>query len=93
MRRASLSPEARLLFLAATPTPSNAALRQALDGGIDWNELCGLARQERASSVVLREVTRVGADVRAAGYLKLRQECHCVGDANAATRAATVAGC
>jgi hypothetical protein len=74
MRRASLSPEARLLFLAATATPSDAALRQALDRGIDWNELCGLARQERASSVVLREVTRVGADVRAAGYLKLRQD-------------------
>jgi hypothetical protein len=74
MRRASLSPEGRLLFLAATATPSDAALRQALHGGIDWNELAALARHERAASVVLREVVRVGTDPRTAGYLKLRQD-------------------
>jgi hypothetical protein len=74
MRRASLSSEARLLFLAATASPNDAALRRTLDGVIDWDEVCALARQERAASVVLREVARVGTDSATPGYLKLRHD-------------------
>jgi Uncharacterised nucleotidyltransferase len=71
--RVSLSPEAQLLLLTAAVSPSDAALRQALSVGINWEELCALARYEKATSVLLRQLGRAGADVGSSGYQELRQ--------------------
>ena len=71
--RVSLSPEARLLLLTAAVSPSDAALRQALSVGIDWEELGALARYEKATPVLLRLLGRVGADANNPGYQELRQ--------------------
>lgn len=73
MSRVSLSPEARLLLLTAAVSPSDAALRQALMAGINWQELCDLARHEKATSVLVRELGRVGTDVSNSSYVELRQ--------------------
>src|SRR5687768_16833024 len=59
--RASLSPEAQLVLMTAAVSPSDASLREALRSGIDWNELNALLRHERAASVLLRQLDRVGA--------------------------------
>jgi Uncharacterised nucleotidyltransferase len=71
--RVSLSPEAQLLLLTASVSPSDAALRQALSVGINWEELCALARYENATSVLLRQLGRVGADAGNSGYQELQQ--------------------
>lgn len=71
--RESPSPEARLLLLTAAVSPSDAALRQALTGQINWEELCDLARQEKASSVLVRELGRVRADVSNSSFGELRK--------------------
>jgi len=73
MSRVSLSPEARLLLLTAAVSPNDAALRQALMAGINWQELCDLARHEKATSVLVRELGRLGADVSNSSYVELRQ--------------------
>ena len=73
MHRASLSPEAKVLFLAAAVSPTDSALRQALSEGIDWDELCLLAEHERATSILLGHLSRVGADSGNSGYQQLRQ--------------------
>jgi len=71
--RVSLSPEAQLLLLTAAVSPNDAALRHALSVGINWEELCALARYEKAASVLLRQLGRVGADAGNSGYQELRQ--------------------
>ena len=71
--RQALSPEAKLLFLAAAVSPSESALRQSLSGGIDWAELCFLAQHENAASILVRLLDRVGADSNNSGYQQLRQ--------------------
>ncbi len=71
--RVSLSAEAQLLLLTAAVSPSDAALRHALSAGINWEELCGLARHEQATSILLRQLGRVGADAGTPGYQELRQ--------------------
>jgi hypothetical protein len=68
---ASLSPGARLVLLTAAVSPSDASLREALRSEIDWNELNALLRYERAASVLLRQLDRVGAGNR--GGQELRQ--------------------
>jgi hypothetical protein len=73
MRRALLSPEAKVLFLAAAVSPADSALRQALNDGIDWDELCVLAEHEKATSILLRHLARIGPDSRNSGYQQLRQ--------------------
>jgi len=69
----SLSPEAQLLLLSAALSPSDAALRDALRVGIDWEKLRALAEYEKATSVLLRQIAAVGPDVGDEGYQKLRQ--------------------
>ena len=71
--RQALSPEAKLLFLAAAVSPSESAVRESLSGGIDWAELCFLAQHENAASILVRLLDRVGADSNDSGYQKLRQ--------------------
>ena len=71
--RASLSPEAQLLLLTTAVSPSDAALRQALSAGVDWERLYELARYEKAASVLLRHLGRIGADTGSPGYEELRQ--------------------
>jgi hypothetical protein len=73
MSRASLSPEARVLLLTAAVSPNDAALREALAAGINWGELCYLARQEKATSVLVRDLVRVGVDVSSSDCAELRQ--------------------
>src|SRR5439155_16962423 len=73
LSRVWLSPEAQLLLLTAAVSPSDAALRQVLSAGIDWEQLCALAYHEKASSVLLRQLGRVGADAGSSGYQELRQ--------------------
>jgi hypothetical protein len=72
--RASLSPETQLLLLTAAVSPSDAALRQALSIGINWEELCALARHEKATPILLRQLGRVDADPGASGYRELREQ-------------------
>jgi hypothetical protein len=60
-------------LLTAAVSPSDAALRQALSVGFNWRELCALARDEKAASVLLRQLGRVGVDADNSGYQELRQ--------------------
>jgi hypothetical protein len=71
--RVSLSAEAQLLLLTAAVSPSDAALRHLLSAGINWEDLCDLARHEHATSVLLRQLGRAGADTGTPGYQELRQ--------------------
>ncbi len=71
--RVSLSPEAQVLLLTAALSPSDAALRHALSVGINWEELCALAQHEHATSILLRQLGRVGADAETSGYQALRR--------------------
>ena len=71
--RVPLSPEAQLLLLTAAVSPSDASLRHALSGGIDWEILSALARHEKATPVVLRQLGRVGAGAENSQYEELRQ--------------------
>jgi putative nucleotidyltransferase-like protein len=73
MRRSALSPEARLLYLAATIPPSDSAVRQALTTGVEWGDLLTLAQHERAASILSRSLARVGADTGDPAYQKLRR--------------------
>jgi Uncharacterised nucleotidyltransferase len=68
-----LSPEARLLLLTAAVSPSDSALRNALTVGINWEELCALANHEKATSVLLRQLGRVGVDIDSSGFQELRR--------------------
>jgi len=71
--RPSLSPEARLLLLTAAASPSEAALRRAVSGVIDWENLSALARHEKATPVLMRQLSRVGAGAETPEYHGLRQ--------------------
>jgi len=71
--RVALSPEIQLLLLTAAVSPSDAAMRHTLSVGINWEELCALAQHEYATSVLLRQVGRVGADAETSGYQELRR--------------------
>jgi hypothetical protein len=71
--RTSLSPEARLLLLTTAVSPSDAALRQALSAGVNWERLYPLARYEKAASVLLRHLGLSGAARSSPGYEALRQ--------------------
>ena len=71
--RVSLSPETQVLLLTAAVSPSDAGLRHALSVGINWEELCALARHEHATSVLVRQLGRVGADAETSGYQELRR--------------------
>jgi hypothetical protein len=73
--RESLSPEARLLLLTASQSPNDAALREVLSAGINWDELRTLARHEKAASVLFRQLGRVALppETGNSGYQELRQ--------------------
>jgi hypothetical protein len=71
--RVALSPEIQLLLLTAAVSPSDAAMRQALSAGINWEKLCTLAQHEHATSVLLRQLGRVGADAETSAYQELRR--------------------
>lgn len=58
-----LSPEARLLLLAASEGSSDEELRSLLTGTIDWPRLAWLAIAERATSVLWRRLSRVAPDL------------------------------
>ena len=60
MTCASLSSEAQLLLLTAGVRPSDTAMRSLLTAGIDWAKLCALAEHEKATSIVLRQLWRLG---------------------------------
>jgi len=67
----ALSPEAELVLLTTAVRPSDASLREALRSEIDWNELNALIRYERAASVLLRQLDRIGSGNQ--GGQELRQ--------------------
>jgi hypothetical protein len=71
--RVSLSPEARLLLLTAAVSPSEAALRSAVSAGIDWENLSALARHEKATPVLVRQLSRASAGAESPQYRELRQ--------------------
>jgi hypothetical protein len=71
--RASLSPDAQLLLLSARVSPSDVSLRRALSAGINWENLVGLARDERAAPVLMRQIGRIGAGAENPQYRELRQ--------------------
>jgi hypothetical protein len=71
--RVSLSPEARLLLLTAAVSPSDAALRSAVSPGIDWETLSALARHEKATPVLVRQLGRASAGAENPQYHELRQ--------------------
>jgi len=71
--RSSLSSEIQLLLLTAAASPNDAALRNVLSAGINWQRLCALAAHEKAASVLLRQLGRVGVDAGTSGYQDLRQ--------------------
>ena len=73
MTCASLSPEAQLLLLTAGVPPNDTAMRRLLTAGIDWAHLCALAEHEKATSIVLRELWRLGLPTPDAGAHELRQ--------------------
>jgi hypothetical protein len=58
-------------LLTAAVRPGDAALRKALRSEIDWTELIALTRYERAASVLLRHLDRVGGGNQ--GGQELRQ--------------------
>jgi hypothetical protein len=49
------------VLVTAAVSPSEAALREAVGRDIDWHKLNTLLRHERAASVLLRQLDRVGA--------------------------------
>src|SRR5207245_10816064 len=73
MTCASLSSEAQLLLLAAGVRPSDTAMRRLLTAGIDWAKLCALAEHEKATSIVLRQLWRLGLAFPGAEAHELRQ--------------------
>ena len=54
-----LSPEARILLLAAGPPSTDDLLRDQLRGAIDWSRLAWLAEWERATAVLWRRLSHV----------------------------------
>lgn len=70
-RSAALSPEVQLVLVTTAVRPRDASLREALRSEIDWDELNALLRHERAASVLLRHLDRVGAGNQ--GGQELRQ--------------------
>jgi hypothetical protein len=73
MGRAALAPEARLLFLAGSVSPSDSALRRFVTAGLDWEELAALAQRENAAAVLARQLSFFAADPHNPGYQNLRQ--------------------
>jgi hypothetical protein len=59
---ARVSPEARLLFLAAGPPEFDDDIRSHLHPDLDWPLLLRLARRERAAPVLWRRLVRLGLD-------------------------------
>ena len=70
--RRSLSTEARLLFMTAAATPDRVAVQQALSDGVDWEKLCSLAFDERATPILLRQLNGAGTATEV-GYQRLRE--------------------
>ena len=60
-------------MLTAAASPNDAALRNVLSAGINWQRLCALAAHEKAASVLLRQLGRIGVDAGTSGYQDLRQ--------------------
>ncbi len=73
MTRTLLSPEAQLLLLTAAVPPSETGMRRLLTAGIDWAKLCALAEHEKATSIALRQLWRLGLAVPHAAAHELRQ--------------------
>ena len=71
--RPTLSPEARLLLLTASASPSAAAVRGLVGAGIDWDDMWALAQEEKAAAILLRELGRIPVTVPDAGYQQLQQ--------------------
>ena len=67
-----LGPEARLLMLAAGASDDDAT-RAILREPINWKDLCILAHHEKASSVLVRQLNRLGVEIGDYQYLELRQ--------------------
>jgi hypothetical protein len=56
-----LSPEARLLFLAANGSGSDSSISRLLDSDLNWVELCRLAEREKASSILWPKIENLGS--------------------------------
>jgi hypothetical protein len=66
MPRGSISPEARLLLLAAGGARNDDAIRDILAGPFDWPKLCWLAESERAAPVMWNRLRSLGQPLPAA---------------------------
>ena len=62
MPTALLSPEAKLLLLAAGGPEGDGEVRALLDGGLDWDRVVALTVRERAHAALWRRVSAAGAD-------------------------------
>lgn len=66
-----LSPEARLLFLAANGSGSESTISRLLDSDLNWVELCRLAEREKASPILWQKIEKLGS-----GKIPLEAETH-----------------